>query len=392
MGKRLTEFIGREEELKVIDQLVNEWGTLRLLYIDGPGGIGKTRLLQEVQRRYRGHEHLLIPNDLMDFANRSLHIGVNVGRWIATQFGKNSFSDYLREIDDLSQMEMAGVSQERQAEQLQRATEIYLDCYNRIAKQKRMIFLIDTMEALYNLDVLGILVQITLRTKNTLCIISGRGADKAYNSLADYNVDTQTRNLCVLKPFSAEEADAYFEQTEIGEDIDDEMREKIRLLTNGRPVMIDLAIDWLEREMPLPELVDTPVATLQSLANSQTDKWNKLQEEFEAELVQRILSLAEREDSTILDMAHVYHYFDADILSYLSGLSAQESEEALADLGRLTFIKPKPKGQYALHDEMRRLVNQHVWPFIGRIGTERRDLDQRMVSYYEEKLSQLEAK
>lgn len=392
MGKRLTEFIGREEELKLIDELVNEWGTLRLLYIDGPGGIGKTRLLQEVQRRYRGHEHLLIPNDLMDFANRSLHIGVNVGRWIATQFGKNWFSDYLREIDDLSQLEMAGVSQERQAEQVRRTIEIYLACHNRIAKQKRMIFLVDTMEALYNLDALGILVQMTLRTKNTLWIISGRGADKAYNSLAHYNVDTQTRRLCVLKPFSGKEADAYFEQTEIGEYIDDEMREKIRLLSNGRPVMIDLAIDWLEWQMPLPELVDMPVATLEFLANTKTDQWNKLQEEFEGELVRRIQSLAEPEDSIILDMAHLYHYFNADILSYLSGLSAQESKEALADLARLTFVKPKPEGEYALHDEMRRLVNQHVWPFIDPIGTERRDLDLRMASYYQQKLSQLEAR
>ena len=70
MGKRLTAFIGREEELALIDQMVNEWNTLRIFCIYGPGGIGKTRLLQEVKKRYQRQKSVTIP-DIIDFASSS---------------------------------------------------------------------------------------------------------------------------------------------------------------------------------------------------------------------------------------------------------------------------------------------------------------------------------
>ena len=46
-------FIGRETELARVKQLITKWGTCRVLCVFGDGGIGKTRLLQEVRRRRR---------------------------------------------------------------------------------------------------------------------------------------------------------------------------------------------------------------------------------------------------------------------------------------------------------------------------------------------------
>src|SRR5512145_1092695 len=47
-------FIDREEELALIDRIVGEWGTRRVICIQAGGGVGKTRLLQEVRNRYLG--------------------------------------------------------------------------------------------------------------------------------------------------------------------------------------------------------------------------------------------------------------------------------------------------------------------------------------------------
>ncbi len=67
-------FIDREDELALIDTLMREWGTLRILCVHAPGGIGKTRLLQEVRQRYMGTEQTrLIITDITDFDNRKFH-------------------------------------------------------------------------------------------------------------------------------------------------------------------------------------------------------------------------------------------------------------------------------------------------------------------------------
>jgi len=45
-------FIDREAELAQIERLISEWGTRRVICVGAHGGIGKTRLLQEIRNRY----------------------------------------------------------------------------------------------------------------------------------------------------------------------------------------------------------------------------------------------------------------------------------------------------------------------------------------------------
>ncbi len=67
-------FINREDELALIDKLIKEWGTFRILCIEAPGGIGKTRLLQEVRKRYMTSDDTsLLITDIIDFDDRRLH-------------------------------------------------------------------------------------------------------------------------------------------------------------------------------------------------------------------------------------------------------------------------------------------------------------------------------
>ena len=50
----LTSFIGRDDELKLLDELL---ATSRLVTIAGPGGVGKTRLAVEAAARHHAHRH-----------------------------------------------------------------------------------------------------------------------------------------------------------------------------------------------------------------------------------------------------------------------------------------------------------------------------------------------
>ena len=105
-------FIGRDKELTQIDRLIRGSLTQCIICIDGDGGIGKTRLLQDVVDRYMAETSLIVAN-IIDFDNRALHDPENMERMIAKSLGETEFGPYLRGLVDYHKMEAAGVSDER---------------------------------------------------------------------------------------------------------------------------------------------------------------------------------------------------------------------------------------------------------------------------------------
>jgi tetratricopeptide (TPR) repeat protein len=179
-----------------------------------------------------------------------------------------------------------------------------------------------------------------------------------------------------------DETNRYLDETDIGRAITPEMRERIQILTNGHPILIALAIEWLGREMPMPQLVEKSPAELLAL-DEQTRA--QLQEEFQEALVRKILEL-EPLDRAILNVAQARYRFDVELLSSLMELSRHQSEEMIESLSRLPFVKTKPEGLYVLHDEMQRMVTEYVWSYLDPLGTERRSISKEIVDYYDWKL------
>ena len=70
-------FVGRDRELDRIDPLIRQWGTSQVVCLYGDGGVGKTRFLQEVRKRYISQPNLFFANTL-DFDDRALHAIENV--------------------------------------------------------------------------------------------------------------------------------------------------------------------------------------------------------------------------------------------------------------------------------------------------------------------------
>ena len=53
-------FVGRKQELALIDEWAARWGSTHLIAIDGDGGVGKTWLLLEALRRYEPDERYAV--------------------------------------------------------------------------------------------------------------------------------------------------------------------------------------------------------------------------------------------------------------------------------------------------------------------------------------------
>src|SRR5438874_8777847 len=66
------ELIGREEEVAKIDNLIKKTHIHAVLFLCGEGGLGKTRLLQEIRKAYANKSEFLT-TQIIDFDDRSLH-------------------------------------------------------------------------------------------------------------------------------------------------------------------------------------------------------------------------------------------------------------------------------------------------------------------------------
>jgi KaiC/GvpD/RAD55 family RecA-like ATPase len=86
-------FVGREEELSLIDEWANKWHTLHLIAVQGDGGVGKTWLLLNVLQNYRERDDFTVI--YFDAAEQSYSVQYQMGR-LARALGPENFPRLLK--------------------------------------------------------------------------------------------------------------------------------------------------------------------------------------------------------------------------------------------------------------------------------------------------------
>src|SRR6185295_12296460 len=108
----MIEFLGRTAELAAIKESLGSWGSRHMLAISGPGGIGKTRLLHEIERANHSRARLRIL-DVIDFDLPIYEIPQIVWYTIARQFPAGAFTAYLEAMHLRQVAEEGGVDPRR---------------------------------------------------------------------------------------------------------------------------------------------------------------------------------------------------------------------------------------------------------------------------------------
>jgi tetratricopeptide (TPR) repeat protein len=392
MRQKYPTFVNREQELKTIQQAIvgkESWGTCQLVFVYGPGGIGKTRLLQKVYADYQENPRLAV-SELLDLFETELRVAENFDRRITEQVDRERehFGPYRQSVQDWMEMEAKGVGWEALTRARERMNAAFLENYRSLAREKRIVLLVDTFdqEVVHGTDVWSHLLDRAQQLENTVLIVAGRWCD-AVLAEAGEKLEKWSVHPLELQGFEQEDANQYFDGTESLVSIDPEMREKIRLLTGGRPILMALAIEWLERSFPLPEIEKMTVEEIRGLSDVELES---LQGRVSEALVKKLLEFKDTVDKVVLNMAWIHRRFDAEILSYLMGMDEKQREQVIAELETLPFTKVRPEGICVLHDSMTELVKTYVWPYVDQDGTRRRSLDERMENYYGEKLETLD--
>lgn len=382
-------FIDREEQIAQIDDLVQEWGSRHILCINAPGGIGKTRLLFEVRRRYSKSTGKLVPllvTDVIDFDDRTFHLAQNIGRKMASMLGDAFFEPYIRALMDYRKMEMAGVSMERLSSMERSIYETSANCFNHVSSQKRILLFFDTTDSLTSTKIWSYIATLGDSYNNFVLLIAGRNARTIGETLHPALPDHV--HIIDLPPLPEHAGEAYLQQKQetLRIPLEPELVRKLLILSQGRPILLDLAVEWRARGILLDWLVTMRCEELQELAA--TGNLKERQDEFERQLVSPIADTREMMDWLILIMARIYP-LHKDMVASLLQVSQDEAVQLFDEAKEFVFVKPLPDDRISLHDEMRRMVNTYVWTEVDPDGDRRRRDSRIAVEHIEQELERL---
>lgn len=257
---RPTELVGRSRQKQDIVEAVE--GGRRVVYIEGQGGIGKTHLLTEaaafIPELVRSKPKPIVLA-IIDFYNTALHSSISLEQALIDRIRERPDGDsaVLDQFAELVEKYRAGHGSEAEVH------EAFADAFNRWAGQRRVVLCFDTAEALEygrddqrdidDRDIAGQkvsavqwILQKLKKLSNATLLIAGRPTRTRYLYHQLGKAEEQPL-LLSLDTLSHEETRAYFEASEYGQGEDEETIERVWLLSNGRPILISLAIDWLQR-------------------------------------------------------------------------------------------------------------------------------------------------
>jgi tetratricopeptide (TPR) repeat protein len=370
-------FVGRKDELAIVLEHLHAQGTRRVIFISGEGGVGKTRLLSEIEKRYAGimiGQSPLKILDIIDFDDDRYKFPANIGFSIARQLDVEAFAPYFeasRELH-LAEARYGDLGYAPTSHKALAVNRTFVESFNRVSQKSRVLLRFDTTDALSTEDTMvsEYLFKISSGLRNVLILIAGRNAERLYK-LYSSNLERDAISIS-LPSLDLLDRRTYLKKKQeiLKITLDKKWMEKLLILAGGLPVLIDLAIEWAESHRPLPWIEELTLPRLQELEKqAQADKpkakkrLEELREQFKSEVVMPLAELQSSLDYLKLVLSKVYP-LDLEGVMEMLNQSREEATDLIKRAKRSVAIKTLPDQRIKLHDEVQRLVNKYVWPKI----------------------------
>ncbi|MBM4428756.1 MAG: tetratricopeptide repeat protein [Chloroflexi bacterium] len=430
LGARATPgLVNRIPILNKIKQAIDDRPSSHVIYITGPGGLGKTFLLRDVLRRCRrGGEwfapeaRIIAAEDVVDLYHAHTHSmeGLTHTTWEVLGPMRADLVRYERQVArfEREKYELAG-PHGMLAELYKLRGEVavaFLDDLNRLTRNYRLVLALDTAEKLlYETDrVQGVLrlgeegiavlpwllKEFLPKLENAVILIAGR--PKPERLREDLRTALPDRLIEYELPGFEQKQDAinYFNavvevvrqqgKNEIAERIaaiPEDTREVIWRYIGGRPVLLSLMIDYLVVANELLPAVKVPVEEARRKSNYEL---KEIEKNIEAELARLFQNTGRPADEAIRALAWARKGMDAEMLACVADMSLKEAERTLTELRELSFVKVRPAdNRVFLHDEMYEMLYRHV---LAKLPKARREkVYEAILRYYEDKIEQARA-
>lgn len=398
LGVKTTQMIGRESELIRLDTYLHDRNASHFCYYRGVGGLGKTRLLLEVQRLVRDAGAGFYSTDIVDLYHTDLHSISDIERAIMDGLdpGGKHFGNYRPKRQEYEQLRDRGAAEAALEALRAELPALFRDDFNQLSSRARKVVLcFDTIELLHDestavqdlpgLEDLDVRVRPWLmrrlgELRNVLVVFAGRPAVAA----ADPRPNAQERliadmraafgedlDVVELKPFTQEETAAFLQAiqppTEQEPLIPAPLVPVVSVLAGGQPILLHLIVDLLYHLSPEPQAILDRFARYACTLGEAPDavQLDAARKEIEKQVIDGIFDIRSEFGRYLQLIALMPKGVNAEILQLTLGLSAQEARDLLDKLEPLSFVKTFPAlpgtprlhtDRVFLHDEMYRLI------------------------------------
>lgn len=417
--------VGREQELSQINEAILDTSQSYIIYITGPGGIGKTRLVKHVLK----HSSLLsieplVATDVVDLYHTSSRTVEGLMDRIQSVL-PGSFARYQEKRQELRARYARG---ERVSSVECRALqEAFFADLKDLTDRQRIVLVLDTVEKLFQQEDLAVdalnfteeqpavlkwlLDEFLPRVQNIVLLLSGRPYLPNLDMMLKSNSGGKQEMLSLeLEGLSESAAQAYFDAVIEAAQTSDARRDRrtaeaIQRLDKERrrvifyclcdkheppkipPIWLALAIDHLViAGRPLPAFG----STLEKARQYSADQREGIRSELGRRLVQALRENRRPGDEVIIALGWLRKGGPPALVARVADLSLEDVEDALNKIRDLSFVKRRPEdNRLFLHDEMYELLFHHA---LEEVADQERDrVYQAVRAYYKERIADARA-
>lgn len=384
------QLVGRQNILAPCERILTSSSSQpKLVFLNGMGGIGKTRILRTILDKARTSADTRVAEDVLDFYDILLHTPIELSNAIFETLTPpfDCFHVYQSTAQILNRARLSG-----NAVELDKLRQDTLDKFEQdllqLSKSKRVILALDTIErVVYGLpgesqemplaEAWTWLMERLPNWQNVILFVAGReGAASAFDQIKAQH--PAIFEEIVVEAFSLEESLKYFEEVvelvrqkgdhHLAERLDKmplEFKRGAHIYSQGRPILLSLLVDYLS----FPSASNLPEMLRRAPPDRPSDQDTH---EYESALFDR---LREGElGETLIALGRAPKGCDEELFSKLivrknehgeeQPISLDEARRRLRDVQRLSIIKIRRKEheqRFFLHDEMYDLLQRHVY-------------------------------
>ena len=251
----------RKTEEKLIRDLIHQVQqdrTSKALLLYGDGGVGKSYLLRNLSHRLALEDVIYVgPIDIDDAEYWST---TNLNHFVAEELSQGGFfQNYKAFLGKMPEEKQEKIGHETVLAHLRKANSVFVEDYHEYVEQSGLtpVLILDTVEAIRGTDTLTRLLIWIKKLPSTVTLLSGRpvieAEDPVVRELDEHPKLSYER--FTLGEFNREESLRYLDDSPVVNQLDEEEKQRLALMSKGHPLWLALSIYYL-REVGIPEEVE----------------------------------------------------------------------------------------------------------------------------------------
>jgi tetratricopeptide (TPR) repeat protein len=368
LTQRTPDVVGRRTELQLLNELLLSPKDEHYVYIWGDGGLGKTRLLEALQKMVKDAGLDFVTSGIIDLYHTDTHSTSDVERLIVEGLDSNArhFGHYRDARYLFERMRERGAFPAQLEERRAELSKLFVDdCVRLAAHVRKIVICFDTVELLqYESSIIeekaGLastdtllktwLLQNLPKLKNILVVFAGRPRQGSLGETGD----PQSRFLSDLRtafgdqlverqlqPLNPEESrELVHELNPAQPPLSDEQLATLHCLTDGRPILLHLFVDRVTALANSSSEVFDLLDNYRDLVPTPVEdkRLAKAKEALEVTLIKGFLQHPDL-GGYLAQLAMMPKGFDVEILQAVFGVPEQEAHKLTEQLRELSFIK-----------------------------------------------------